>query len=53
MESAYFTFATELTIRYGDLLPSSTLVRILTIGTGINGVILMGRVTSAAVTTLQ
>jgi hypothetical protein len=53
MESAYFTVATELTIGYVDLLASSTLARIRTIGTGINGVILMGKVTSAAVIALQ
>ncbi len=53
VDSFYFTCITGLTIGYGDLVPGSPLTRLLTIGIGINGVILMGIITSVAVSALQ
>ena len=52
-DSVYFTCITGLTIGYGDFVPVRPASKILTIGIGINGVILMGMITSVAVSALQ
>jgi len=50
--SIYFTFISELTIGYGDLVPKTLLARVLAIAIGITGVLLTSLVAAIGVQAL-
>jgi hypothetical protein len=51
-DSIYFAFVSGLTIGYGDLAPKSLLARVLAIGIGVCGVLLVALVAAIAVKAL-
>jgi hypothetical protein len=51
-QGAYFAFITGLTIRYGDVVPSRPLTRIMAVLIGFTGVLLTGLVAALAVRAL-
>ena len=53
LDSIYFTFVSGLTIGYGDLVPTRPLSRILAIGIGLTGVLLVGPIVSISVSALE
>jgi hypothetical protein len=53
LESIYFAFVSGLTIGYGDFAPTRPLTRILAIGLGLFGVLLVGIVVAIAVRALD
>jgi hypothetical protein len=48
-DAVYFTFITDLTIAYGDIVPRKALARALAIGIGISGLFLTGLIAGIAV----
>jgi len=53
LEAIYFTFVSGLTIGYGDLVPTRSLARILAIGIGLTGVLMVGLIVSISVNALE
>jgi hypothetical protein len=53
LDAIYFTFVSGLTIGYGDLVPKRALSRILAIGIGLIGVLLVGLIVALAVRALD
>jgi ion channel len=53
LDAIYFTFVSGLTIGYGDLVPKRPLSRVLAIGIGLTGVLLMGLIVALAVRALE
>jgi hypothetical protein len=53
LDGVYFAFVSGLTIGYGDLVPTQPLSRVLAIGIGITGVLLVGLVVAIAVRALE
>ena len=52
-DGVYFAFVSGLTIGYGDLVPKHALSRILAIGIGLIGVLLVGLIVAIAVRALD
>jgi hypothetical protein len=52
-DGVYFAFVSGLTIGYGDIVPTRLLSRVLAIGIGLFGVLLMGLVVAVAVRALE
>jgi ion channel len=53
LDAIYFTFVSGLTIGYGDLVPKRPLSRILAIGIGLIGVLLVGLIVALGVRALE
>lgn len=53
LEAVYFAFVSGLTIGYGDFAPTRPLTRILAIGIGLTGVLLVGLIVALAVRALE
>jgi flagellar biosynthesis protein FliQ len=53
LEGVYFAFVTGLTIGYGDLVPKQPISRILAIGIGVTGVLMVGLIVAIAVGALE
>jgi hypothetical protein len=53
LEAIYFTFVSGLTIGYGDFAPTRPLTRVLAIGIGLTGVLLVGLIVAMAVRALE
>ena len=53
LDSVYFAFVSGLTIGYGDLVPKQPLSRILAIGIGLTGVLMVGLIVAIAVGALE
>jgi hypothetical protein len=52
-DGIYFAFVSGLTIGYGDLVPKQMLSRILAIGIGVTGVLMVGLIVAIAVGALE
>ena len=52
-DGIYFAFVTSLTIGYGDLVPRRTLSRVLAIGIGLLGVLLIALLAAIAVHAME
>jgi Ion channel len=52
-DGIYFAFVTSLTIGYGDLVPKRTVSRVIAIGIGLLGVLLIGLVAAIAVRAME
>jgi hypothetical protein len=53
LDAIYFAFVSGLTIGYGDLVPKRALSRVLAIGIGLTGVLLVGIVVAIGVNALE
>jgi hypothetical protein len=53
LDSIYFAFVSGLTIGYGDFAPTLPLARILAIGIGLTGVLLVGLIVAMGVRALE
>jgi Ion channel len=53
LEGVYFAFVSGLTIGYGDLVPKLPLSRLLAIGIGVTGVLMVGLIVAIAVGALE
>jgi hypothetical protein len=53
LDGIYFSFVTGLTIGYGDLVPRSTLSRVLAIGMGLLGMLVIALVAAIAVRAME
>jgi hypothetical protein len=53
LDSVYFAFVSGLTIGYGDLVPKQPLSRVLAIGIGLTGVLMVGLIVAIAVGALE
>jgi hypothetical protein len=53
LDGVYFAFVTGLTIGYGDLVPKQPISRILAIGIGVTGVLMVGLIVAIAVGALE
>jgi hypothetical protein len=53
LEAVYFAFVSGLTIGYGDFAPTRPLARILAIGIGVTGVLLVGLIVALGVRALE
>jgi hypothetical protein len=53
LEAIYFAFVSGLTIGYGDFAPTRPLARVLAIGIGLTGVLLVGLVVALGVRALE
>jgi hypothetical protein len=53
LEAVYFAFVSGLTIGYGDFAPTRPLTRILAIGIGLTGVLLVGLTVAVGVHALE
>jgi Ion channel len=53
LDGVYFAFVSGLTIGYGDLVPKLPLSRILAIGIGVTGVLMVGLIVAIAVGALE
>ena len=53
MDGIYFSFVSGLTIGYGDLVPKQPLSRVLAIGIGLTGVLLVGLIVAIGVNALE
>jgi Ion channel len=53
LDAIYFAFVSGLTIGYGDLVPTRPLSRVLAIGIGLTGVLLMGLIVAIGVRALE
>jgi hypothetical protein len=52
-DGVYFAFVSGLTIGYGDLVPKQSLSRVLAIGIGLTGVLMVGLIVAVAVGALE
>jgi hypothetical protein len=52
-DGGYFAFVSGLTIGYGDLVPKQPLSRVLAIGIGLTGVLMVGLIVAIAVAALE
>ena len=53
LDAVYFAFVSGLTIGYGDLVPTRPLARVLAIGIGLIGVLLVGLIVAIGVKALE
>ena len=53
LDAIYFAFVSGLTIGYGDLVPTRPLSRVLAIGIGLTGVLLVGLIVAIGVRALD
>jgi len=53
LDGVYFAFVSGLTIGYGDLVPTRPLSRVLAIGIGLTGVLLVGLIVALGVRALD
>lgn len=53
LEAIYFAFVSGLTIGYGDFAPTRPLARVLAIGIGLTGVLLVGLIVAIGVRALE
>jgi len=53
LDAVYFAFVSGLTIGYGDLVPKQPLSRVLAIGIGLTGVLMVGLIVAVAVRALD
>ena len=53
LDAVYFAFVSGLTIGYGDLVPKQPLSRVLAIGIGLTGVLMVGLIVAIAVRALD
>ena len=53
LDSIYFAFVSGLTIGYGDFAPTQPLARVLAIGIGLTGVLLVGLIVAIGVRALE
>jgi hypothetical protein len=53
LDAVYFAFVSGLTIGYGDLVPTRPLSRVLAIGIGLVGVLLVGLIVAIGVGALE
>ena len=53
LDAIYFAFVSGLTIGYGDLVPTRPLSRVLAIGIGLTGVLLVGLIVALGVRALE
>jgi len=53
LDAIYFAFVSGLTIGYGDLVPTRPLARVLAIGIGLTGVLLVGLIVAIGVCALE
>jgi hypothetical protein len=53
IDAVYFAFVSGLTIGYGDLVPKQPLSRVLAIGIGLTGVLMVGLIVAIAVRALD
>jgi hypothetical protein len=53
LDAIYFAFVSGLTIGYGDLVPTRPLARVLAIGIGVVGVLVVGLVVAIGVRALE
>jgi hypothetical protein len=53
LDAIYFAFVSGLTIGYGDLVPKRALSRVLAIGIGLTGVLLVGLIVAIGVNALE
>ena len=53
LDGVYFAFVSGLTIGYGDLVPTRPLSRVLAIGIGLTGVLLVGLIVALGVRALE
>lgn len=53
LDAVYFAFVSGLTIGYGDLVPTRPLSRVLAIGIGLTGVLLVGLIVAIGVRALE
>jgi len=53
LDAIYFAFVSGLTIGYGDLVPTRPLSRVLAIGIGLTGVLLVGLIVAIGVRALE
>jgi voltage-gated potassium channel len=52
-DALYFTFVTGLTIGYGDIAPVTLIGRVVAVLTGLQGILITGLITAAAVFALR
>jgi hypothetical protein len=53
LDAIYFAFVSGLTIGYGDLVPTRPLSRVLALGIGLTGVLLVGLIVALGVRALE
>ena len=53
LDAIYFAFVSGLTIGYGDLVPKRPLSRVLAVGIGLTGVLLVGLIVAIGVSALE
>jgi hypothetical protein len=53
LDAIYFAFVSGLTIGYGDLVPTRPVARVLAIGIGLTGVLLVGLIVAIGVRALE
>lgn len=53
LDGVYFAFVSGLTIGYGDFVPTRPLSRVLAIGIGLTGVLLVGLIVAIGVRALE
>jgi len=53
LDGVYFAFVSGLTIGYGDLVPTRPLTRVLAIGIGLTGVLMVGLIVAIGVRALE
>ena len=53
LDGVYFAFVSGLTIGYGDLVPTRPLARVLAIGIGLTGVLMVGLIVAIGVSALE
>lgn len=53
LDAIYFAFVSGLTIGYGDLVPKRALSRVLAIGIGLIGVLVVGLIVAIGVSALE
>jgi len=53
LDAVYFAFVSGLTIGYGDLVPKQPLSRVLAIGIGLTGMLMVGLIVAIAVRALD
>ena len=53
LDAIYFAFVSGLTIGYGDLVPKRPMSRVLAVGIGLTGVLLVGLIVAIGVNALE